>query len=277
MGTITKRSTINKNTVAVKAYDKVRLARNNHRPTGMDYITRIFDDFIELHGDRKFADDPAIVGGLALLDGKPVTVIACEKGHTAKERAYRNFGAPGPEGYRKANRLMKQAEKFGRPVICFVDTSGAYCGIGAEERGQGQAIASNLMDMNALKVPVISIIIGEGGSGGALALAVADEVWMMENVVYSVISPEGCASILFKDAERAEEAAESLGLTAERNRELGVADRVVEEVFARNGFDPVVYENLKILLSLRLKELEQLPADELLERRYRRFRALGNR
>ena len=277
MGTITKRSTINKSTVAVKAYDKVRLARNNHRPTGMDYITRIFDDFIELHGDRKFADDPAIVGGLALLDGKPVTVIACEKGHTAKERAYRNFGAPGPEGYRKANRLMKQAEKFGRPVICFVDTSGAYCGIGAEERGQGQAIASNLMDMSALKVPVISIIIGEGGSGGALALAVADEVWMMENAVYSVISPEGCASILFKDAERAEEAAESLGLTAERNRELGVADRVVEEVFARNGFDPVVYENLKILLSLRLKELEQLPADELLERRYRRFRALGNR
>ena len=277
MGTITKRSTINKSTVAVKAYDKVRLARNNHRPTGMDYISRIFDDFIELHGDRKFADDPAIVGGLALLDGKPVTVIACEKGHTAKERAYRNFGAPGPEGYRKANRLMKQAEKFGRPVICFVDTSGAYCGIGAEERGQGQAIASNLMDMSALKVPVISIIIGEGGSGGALALAVADEVWMMENAVYSVISPEGCASILFKDAERAEEAAESLGLTAERNRELGVADRVVEEVFARNGFDPVVYENLRILLSLRLKELEQLPADELLERRYRRFRALGNR
>ena len=277
MGTITKRSTINKSTVAVKAYDKVRLARNNHRPTGMDYINRIFDDFIELHGDRKFADDPAIVGGLALLDGKPVTVIACEKGHTAKERAYRNFGAPGPEGYRKANRLMKQAEKFGRPVICFVDTSGAYCGIGAEERGQGQAIASNLMDMSALKVPVISIIIGEGGSGGALALAVADEVWMMENAVYSVISPEGCASILFKDAERAEEAAESLGLTAERNRELGVADRVVEEVFARNGFDPVVYENLKILLSLRLKELEQLPADELVERRYRRFRALGNR
>ena len=205
MGTITKRSTINKSTVAVKAYDKVRLARNNHRPTGMDYISRIFDDFIELHGDRKFADDPAIVGGLALLDGKPVTVIACEKGHTAKERAYRNFGAPGPEGYRKANRLMKQAEKFGRPVICFVDTSGAYCGIGAEERGQGQAIASNLMDMSALKVPVISIIIGEGGSGGALALAVADEVWMMENAVYSVISPEGCASILFKDAERAEE------------------------------------------------------------------------
>ena len=277
MGTITKRSTINKSTVAVKAYDKVRLARNNHRPTGMDYINRIFDDFIELHGDRKFADDPAIVGGLALLDGNPVTVIACEKGHTAKERAYRNFGAPGPEGYRKANRLMKQAEKFGRPVICFVDTSGAYCGIGAEERGQGQAIASNLMDMSALKVPVISIIIGEGGSGGALALAVADEVWMMENAVYSVISPEGCASILFKDAERAEEAAESLGLTAERNRELGVADRVVEEVFARNGFDPVVYENLKILLSLRLKELEQLPADELVERRYRRFRALGNR
>lgn len=277
MGTITKRSAINKGTVAVKAYDKVRLARNNHRPTGMDYISRIFDDFIEMHGDRRYGDDPAIVGGLAFLEGEPVTVIACEKGHTSKERAFRNFGAPSPEGYRKANRLMKQAEKFGRPVICFVDTSGAFCGIGAEERGQGQAIAANLMDMSTLKVPVISIIIGEGGSGGALALAVADEVWMMENAVYSVISPEGCASILFKDAERAEEAAESLGLTAERNRDLGVADRIVQEVFTRNGFDPVVYENLKVLLSVRLKELKELPAEELLEKRYQRFRALGNR
>ena len=172
-----------------EAYKRVRTARNNDRPTGQDYIRNIFRGFIELHGDRRYADDPAVIGGIARLDGSPVTVIAIEKGRTAKERACRNFGAPNPEGYRKALRLMKQAEKFGRPVICFIDTSGAYCGIGAEERGQGQAIAENLMEMSTLCVPVISILIGEGGSGGALALAVADRVWMLQNAVYSVISP----------------------------------------------------------------------------------------
>ena len=171
------------------AYDSVKIARGNNRPTGLDYIKEIFTEFFELHGDRRFADDPAVTGGVARLSGRPVTVIAIEKGHTVKERAARFFGAPGPEGYRKALRLMKQAEKFGRPVICFVDTSGAYCGVGAEERGQGQAIAENLMTMMSLSVPVISVLIGEGGSGGALALAVADRVWMLENAIYSVISP----------------------------------------------------------------------------------------
>ena len=182
-------------------YAIVKHARDNMRPTGLDYVRNVFTGFIQMHGDRRFADDPAVVGGIAWLGDMPVTVIAIEKGHTAKERQQHNFGAPNPEGYRKALRLMKQAEKFGRPVICFVDTSGAYCGIGAEERGQGQAIAENLMEMSTLCVPVISVLIGEGGSGGALALAVADRVWMLDNAVYSVISPEGCASILWKDAK----------------------------------------------------------------------------
>ena len=176
----------------MSAIDKVNAARANNRPTSIDYITKIFgDSFIELHGDRKFGDDKAIVGGIAKLNDMPVTVIGIEKGRNLKERMERNFGSAHPEGYRKALRLMKQAEKFRRPVICFVDTSGAYCGIGAEERGQGQAIAENLMEMMTLKTPILTILIGEGGSGGALALAVADEVWMLENAIYSVISPEG--------------------------------------------------------------------------------------
>ena len=210
-------------------YDRVRLARDNNRPTGLDYIKNIFEGFIELHGDRRFSDDAAVVGGIARLNGNPVTVIAIEKGHTAKERTFRNFGAPHPEGYRKALRLMKQAEKFGRPIICFVDTSGAYCGIGAEERGQGQAIAENLMEMSTLCVPIISILIGEGGSGGALALAVADRVWMLQNAVYSVISPEGCASILWKDSTKAQSAAASLKLTAEDAKSLGIIERILSE------------------------------------------------
>ena len=190
--------------MSLTAYERVKLARDSKRPTGLDYIKNVFGGFIEFHGDRRFADDPAVVGGIAKLCNIPVTVIAIEKGHTAKERSYRNFGMPQPEGYRKALRLMRQAEKFGRPVICFVDTSGAYCGVGAEERGQGQAIAENLLEMSTLCVPIISILIGEGGSGGALGLAVADRVWMLQNAVYSVISPEGCASILWKDAAKAE-------------------------------------------------------------------------
>ena len=210
-------------------YERVKLARDNQRPTGQDYIKNIFRHFVELHGDRRYADDKAVIGGIAKLNDTPVTVIAIEKGHTSKERVERNFGAPHPEGYRKALRLMKQAEKFGRPIICFVDTSGAYCGIGAEERGQGQAIAENLMEMSTLCVPVISILIGEGGSGGALALAVADRVWMLQNSVYSVISPEGCASILWKDAAKADEAAESLKLTAEDAKSLGVIERILSE------------------------------------------------
>ena len=252
------------------AYEKVRLARDNKRPTGTDYIRSIFTNFTELHGDRRFGDDPAVVGGVAFLKGIPVTVIAIEKGHTAKERAYRNFGAPSPEGYRKALRLMKQAEKFGRPVICFVDTSGALCDSDAEERGQGQAIAENLMEMTTLCVPIISIVIGEGGSGGALALSVSDRVWMLENSVYSVISPEGCASILWKEPSKASEAAESLRLTAADAKMLGVIEEVLPE--AELGTD-AFYGRLQTRLR---EEIAGLAADpELVQKRYQRFRKMG--
>ncbi len=251
-------------------YLLVKQARGSSRPTGLDYITNLFQGFLEFHGDRRYGDDPAVVGGVAWLGGSPVTVIAIEKGHTAKERSARNFGAPNPEGYRKALRLMKQAEKFGRPVICIIDTSGACCGIGAEERGQGQAIAENLMEMSTLCVPVISLLIGEGGSGGALALAVADRVWMLENAVYSVISPEGCASILWKDAAKAEEAAASLKLTAQDALGLGVVDRVLSE--ADLGRQPF-YQRLRGMLR---QELQILAADpDLVSKRYSRYRRMG--
>lgn len=256
------------------AFDKVKLARANMRPTGKEYIANIFSSFFELHGDRRFADDTAIKAGIGTLGSRPVTVIAIEKGTNAKERTKCNFGAPNPEGYRKALRLMKQAEKFHRPVICFVDTSGAYCGIGAEERGQGQAIAENLGEMMTLKTPVISVLIGEGGSGGALALAVADRVWMLENAIYSVISPEGCASILWKDASRASDAAESLHLTAEDALEFGVIERIIPE---NNLGEDSFYKELKTALILQMEELCSLPEAELLDRRYKRFRALGTR
>lgn len=251
-------------------YERVKLARDNERPTGLDYIKNIFKDFTEFHGDRRFGDDPSIVGGIAMLDESPVTVIAMEKGHSAKERAARNFGAPNPEGYRKALRLMKQAEKFGRPVVCFVDTSGAYCGIGAEERGQGQAIAENLMELSTLCVPVLSILIGEGGSGGALALSVADRVWMLENSVYSVISPEGCASILWKDASKAAEAAARLKLTAQDALQLGVIEKILPE---ENLGSKTFYETVRLHLQEELQILSQDP--ELLQKRYERFRRLG--
>ncbi|MBQ7346547.1 MAG: acetyl-CoA carboxylase carboxyltransferase subunit alpha [Clostridia bacterium] len=251
-------------------YEVVKLARDSQRPTGLDYIRNIFKNFIELHGDRRYADDAAIVGGIARLDGEPVTVIAIEKGHSAKERAIRNFGAPNPEGYRKALRLMKQAEKFGRPVVCLIDTSGAYCGIGAEERGQGQAIAENLMEMTTLCVPVVSILIGEGGSGGALALAVADRVYMLQNAVYSVISPEGCASILWKDAAKAEVAAASLKLTAEDAKRLGVIEDIIsEKEIGQKAF----YDRIRMMLHDELETLSKDP--ELLEKRYARFRRIG--
>ena len=252
------------------AYERVKLARDNKRPTGLDYIRAIFKGFIELHGDRRYRDDPAIVGGIARLNGSPVTVIAIEKGHTARERAWRNFGAPHPEGYRKALRLMKQAEKFGRPIICLIDTSGAYCGVGAEERGQGQAIAENLMEMSTLCVPIISILIGEGGSGGALALGVADRVWMLQNAVYSVISPEGCASILWKDASKAEEAAASLKLTADDAKSLCVIERILsEKEIGKKEF----YDRIRTLLA---EELSTLSGDlDLVGKRYERFRKIG--
>ena len=251
-------------------YERVKLARDTERPTGQDYIKNIFKNFIELHGDRRYSDDKAIIGGVGRLDGMPVTVIAIEKGHSAKERVERNFGAPHPEGYRKALRLMKQAEKFGRPIVCFVDTSGAYCGIGAEERGQGQAIAENLMEMSTLCVPVISILIGEGGSGGALALAVADRVWMLQNAVYSVISPEGCASILWKDSAKADVAAESLKLTAEDAKSLGVIERILSE---SDIGSKEYYDRIRTLLTDELAELSGDP--DLVGARYDRFRKIG--
>ncbi|MBQ9764876.1 MAG: acetyl-CoA carboxylase carboxyltransferase subunit alpha [Lachnospiraceae bacterium] len=257
---------------AKKPYDIVKMARANARPTGLDYINNVFEDFFELHGDRRFADDEAIVGGIAKLNGRPVTVIAIEKGHNSKERMEHNFGAPNPEGYRKALRLMKQAEKFKRPVICLVDTSGAFCGIGAEERGQGQAIAENLMEMMVLKTPIISILIGEGGSGGALALAVADRVWMLENSIYSVISPEGCASILWKDAAKAEEAANSLKLTAQDALELKVIERIIPE--AGIGTD-AFFKRVQRLIDKQLAVFDKHPIDKILDKRYNRFRKLG--
>lgn len=251
-------------------YEIVRAARSGSRLTGLDYIGNILKDFVEFHGDRRFADDPAIVGGVARLGEMPVTVIAIEKGRTARERSRRNFGAPNPEGYRKALRLMKQAEKFGRPVICFVDTAGAFCGIGAEERGQGQAIAENLLEMSTLCVPIVSVLIGEGGSGGALALAVADRVWMLEHAVYSVISPEGCASILWKDAAKAEEAAASLRLTASDARALGVIEQILPE--ADLGKQPF-YDRIREALTV---EIEALSKDaDLVSKRYDRFRSIG--
>ena len=250
-------------------YERVKTARDSSRLTGLDYIKNIFTEFMEMHGDRRYADDGAIVGGLARLQGKPVTVIAIEKGHTAKERTQRNFGAPHPEGYRKALRLMKQAEKFGRPIICFVDTSGAYCGVGAEERGQGQAIAENLMEMSTLCVPVISILIGEGGSGGALALAVADRVWMLQNAVYSVISPEGCASILWKDSSKAQMAATSLKLTAEDAKNLGIIERILsEKEMGKREF----FERIQKMLAEEIQLLEQ--DFDLINKRYSVFERL---
>ena len=252
----------------MSAYEKVLLARAKDRPTGLSYIENIFEDFIELHGDRRFADDPAIVGGIATLNGQPVTVIAMDKGKDMRERVKRNFGSSNPEGYRKALRLMEQAEKFHRPVVCFVDTAGAFCGMGAEERGQGQAIAENLVAMAGLKTPVISVLIGEGGSGGALALAVADRVWILENAVYSVISPEGCASILWKDSKKVKDAADCLRLTAQDMADLGV----VEQVFPEDKDFAETYRQIQEELERLLPELQALPVEELLEKRYQRFR-----
>ncbi len=253
------------------AYEKVLASRQKERATGLYYLGGLFEDFLELHGDRRFADDPAVVGGIARLGDQPVTVIAIEKGTDTKEKVRRNFGAPNPEGYRKALRLMKQAEKFHRPVICFVDTAGAFCGIGAEERGQGQAIAENLCEMMALRTPVVSILIGEGGSGGALALAVADQVWILENATYSAISPEGCASILWRDPKKVKEAAESLRLTAEDMRRF----QVVDEVFSEEGGFDVVCTRLRERLEQVLPQLMEKDPETLTEERYQRFRRIG--
>ncbi|WP_195891848.1 acetyl-CoA carboxylase carboxyltransferase subunit alpha [Anaeromassilibacillus senegalensis] len=256
----------------MEAFDRVQAARAKGRATGTDFIRNIFDDFMEMHGDRRFGDDKAVVAGIARLNGMPVTVVALERGHDTKEKLFRNFGMAHPEGYRKALRQMKLAEKFHRPVICFVDTAGAYCGIAAEERGQGQAIAENLMEMMTLKTPVLSVFVGEGGSGGALGLAVADEVWMLENAVYSVISPEGCASILWKDSAKVKEAAACLHMTAEDLLRFGVIEKIIPE--GRNDFEEV-YRILKADLYDTLVRNGRLPMEELLEKRYNRFRRMG--
>lgn len=259
----------------MEAYKRVAAARAKGRPTGSDFIEHIFDGFVELHGDRRFADDKAIVAGVAMLNDMPVTVIVIDRGKDTKEKIKRNFGSAHPEGYRKALRQMKLAEKFNRPVICFIDTSGAYCGIGAEERGQAQAIAENLMEMMTLKVPIISIFTGEGESGGALGLAVADEVWMLENAVYSVISPEGCASILWKDASKTKEASECLKLTAEELLNLKVVERSIREPKdPKEGFEKV-YQRLRRDLYSALCQGKKLSPEELVERRYQRFRRMG--
>ncbi len=244
-------------------------ARDQGRLTALDFAQGIFDDFIELHGDRNFRDDGAIIGGIGRLNGQAVTVVGIQKGRNLQDNLNRNFGQPHPEGYRKALRLMKQAEKFGRPVVTFINTAGAYPGVGAEERGQGEAIARNLMEMSDLKVPIIAIIIGEGGSGGALALAAADKVWMLENTIYSILSPEGFATILWKDGSRSEEAAELMKITSGELLNMGIVDKVIPE---RGYFTSEIIEAIKTAIVDELAELSQLSTEDLLEARYQRFR-----
>lgn len=244
-------------------------ARDQGRMTTLDYAHQLFDDFMELHGDRLYADDGAVVGGIAYLNDLAVTVVGIQKGSNLQDNLHRNFGQPHPEGYRKALRLMKQAEKFGRPIITFINTAGAYPGVGAEERGQGEAIARNLLEMSDLKVPIIAIIIGEGGSGGALALALADQVWMLENSIYAVLSPEGFASILWKDGSRATEAADLMKITARELLQMKVVDRIIPE---RGYFSSEIIAKLKKHLITEIENLRKLPLEELLENRYNRFR-----
>lgn len=258
------------------AWKRVQLARHKNRLTTLEYISKIFDDFMELHGDRLYRDDHAVVGGLAWLGETPVTVIGHQKGRDVKENIKRNFGMAHPEGYRKALRLMRQAEKFGRPIICFIDTPGAYCGLGAEERGQGEAIARNLLEMSDLKVPVISIVIGEGGSGGALAFGVGNEVWMLENSIYSVLSPEGFASILWKDASRAKEAAGIMKITADDLNTFGLIDKVIPEHEKGVHEDPAItVDFLKDALIKELDRYSDMTSEEIVTSRYEKFRKMG--
>lgn len=260
----------------ITSWERVNIARSIKRPTALDYINNIFEDFIELKGDRGYGDDSAIVGGIAKLKNKSVTVIGIQKGNNTKENIERNFGMPKPEGYRKALRLMLQAEKFKRPIITFIDTPGAFCGIESEERGIGEAIAKNLMTMSTLKVPIISIIIGEGGSGGALALAVADEIWMLENSIYSVLSPEGFASILYKDPSRSKEAADRMKITSDDLLNLEVIDRVIKEPIGGAQEDPKrITLSVKANLNEIIERMSKEPIDSLLTKRYYKFRKLG--
>ena len=259
----------------LSAWEKVQIARSGKRPSALDYIGYLTKDFYELHGDRAYRDDGAIVGGIAFFGKQPVTVIGQQKGATTKENIVRNFGMPYPEGYRKALRLMKQAEKFHRPVLCLVDTPGAYCGIGAEERGQGEAIAKNLFEMADLKVPVLSIVIGEGGSGGALALAAGNEVWMLENSVYSILSPEGFASILWKDASKAEKAAQVMKLTAQDLKELGIIEQILPEfpIVSSDNMNRVTLYMKRKIAGFLIK-YQQMSGEELAQQRYQRFRGM---
>ncbi|MDO4589003.1 MAG: acetyl-CoA carboxylase carboxyltransferase subunit alpha [Fusobacterium sp.] len=259
------------------SWDKVFVSRHPERPYTLDYIENIATDFIELHGDRLFKDDPAIVGGFCKIDGKKVLIVGHQKGRTTEEKIYRNFGMANPEGYRKALRLFKMAERFSIPIVTFIDTPGAYPGLEAEEHGQGEAIARNLMEMSGLKVPIISFVIGEGGSGGALGLGVSDRIYMLENSVYSVISPEGCAAILYKDASRAEEAAENLKITAQSLYKLGVIDGIVEEpVGGAHRDHKCIALNLKNVILSSFSELEKISVEELVENRYNKFRKMGS-
>ncbi len=257
----------------ISAWQRVKIAREPDRPTALDYINNIFDDFIELHGDRFFKDDKSIVCGVGNIGNQNYTIIGEQKGRTTKENIERNFGMPNPEAYRKSLRFMKQAEKFKRPIITFIDTKGAYPGLGAEERGQGEAIARNLMVMSGLKVPIIVFVIGEGSSGGALAIGVGDRILMLENAVYSILSPEGYASILWKDSTKSEQAAEKMKLTANDLLELGVIDEVLKEPKGNAKFD---VEKMSRIIKNKIveytKELQKLDVEELLEKRYRKFR-----
>ena len=260
----------------LNSWEKVQAARSSMRPTALEYIDRLTKNFYELHGDRLYGDDKSVIGGIAMFGKQPVTVVGLQKGMDTKDNIYRNFGMPQPEGYRKSLRLIKQAEKFHRPVICFVDTPGAYPGMGAEERGQGEAIARNLMEMSRLKTPIISIFVGEGGSGGALALAVGDTVWMLEHGMYSVLSPEGFASILWRDPSRVDEAAELMRMTADHLLQNNVIDRKFTE--SPNGIEkdlPYTTDQIAKALAETLPKLQSTPVEELLEKRYQRFRQYG--
>ena len=257
-------------------YQRVMVSRHPERPYTLDYINYITTDFIELHGDRLFRDDPAIVGGLCKIDGKNFMIIGHQKGRTMKEKVFRNFGMANPEGYRKALRLYEMAERFKLPILTFIDTPGAYPGLEAEKHGQGEAIARNLMEMSGIKTPIVTVVIGEGGSGGALGLGVADKVFMLENSVYSVISPEGCAAILYKDPNRVEEAANNLKLSSQSLLKIGLIDGIIDEALggAHRGAEDTAF-NLKRVVLETINELEKIPVDELVEKRYDKFRQMG--
>lgn len=256
-------------------WEKVKTARHQNRPTSLQVIEALFPDFIELHGDRSFGDDQSIIGGLATIDNQPITIIAEEKGHDTQDKIKRNFGMPHPEGYRKALRLMQQAQKFKRPILCIIDTPGAYPGLGAEQRGQAGAIAMNLREMMGLETPIIVVVLGEGGSGGALAIGVGDYIGMFSQAIYSILSPEGFASILFKDSTRAKEAAVHMKITADDLKTLGVIDEIIDEKKGLHLSPDVGFKNLSKFIIKAVKKLNKVSIDQLLEQRYKKFRAMG--